>query len=254
MSAKIKRGVAVVHYNRLINLSLILESVKNTVPEGTKVVLCDDGSKPIDNYSVESIADKLGIILLKGPNLGVAANKNRALWALQDCTFLAIIEDDLYPKEKGWFEIYETACKLSEIHHFCRVQPPKEVEELVPDFRAFMQSNSLTPIYGSSVRGDFTFITSSVVRRVGGFNPEFRGAGYAHGIWSDRVFKAGLIGHPLKWVDIKEARDKFEQIGDTQGGRWDAPKEETTNQLTINAEIAKGFRTLKQIYYPLVLE
>jgi len=155
---EIKRGVAICHYERPNSLSLIVEAVKETTPDGTRIVICDDGSCGTDfgDWAEE------GIIIVKGPNLGVAANKNRALWALQDCHFLAILEDDLIPKKEGWFETYEQASILTDIHHFCRVQD-KEVPETVPEFSEFLKEHSLSPVYGPSPRGDRDWETTEVV-------------------------------------------------------------------------------------------
>jgi len=254
-----KRGVAICHYNRHTTLRKIVESVKKTVPKGTKIVVCDDGSKhdtKLETMMVESVEEvcrETEVVLIKGPNLGVAANKNRALWALQDCHFIVILEDDLIATEPGWFEAYEKAFSLSGCHHFCRVQD-KEIEETIPAFSAFLAGHGLTPVFASSPRGDFTFLTQDVVKKVGAFNPKFRGAGYAHGEWSKRVANAGLIGHPLQWIDIKEGRDKFEQIGDREGGRWIENEQEIKNQLKRNARILKEVGVNPYVYHPLVLE
>ncbi len=101
---------------------------------------------------------------------------------------------------------------------------------------------------------DFTFITREVVRQVGGFNPLFRGAGYAHGEWSERIRKAGLISHPLGWWDVKEARDKFEQRGDTTGGRWNHDPHEIKEQLKSNKITQKRLKRVEYLYCPLVFE
>lgn len=251
----IKRAVAICHYNRLSHLGEIIEAVKGTAPGNTRIVVCDDGSDSIfseggGDISVSDITKKHNVILIAGPNRGVAANKNRALWATQDAHFIALLEDDLIPKERGWFERYESAAVLSGIHHFCRVQD-KEVEETVPAFAAYMAEAGLTPIYGPSPRGDLTFLTSTVVQEVGAFNPLFRGAGYAHGEWSNRVARTGLINHPNRWVDIKEARDSFEQIGDTEGGRWDT---DVSDQLRRKKQVLKELQRKEYTYHDLVLE
>jgi glycosyltransferase involved in cell wall biosynthesis len=253
----IKRGVAICHYNRFNYLEEIVEAVKQTTPAGTRIVICDDGSDERDNPSydgygktVSHIAKSQDVLLIQGPNKGVAANKNRALWALQDCHLLCILEDDLKPTERGWFEAYEGAAVLSGIHHFCRVQN-KEIAEAVPAFSAYMAEAQLTPIYGPSPRGDLTFLTSTVVNEVGAFNPMFRGAGYAHGEWSNRVARAGLINHPSKWVDIKEARDRFIQLGDTEGGRWET---DVSDELRRNKQVLKQLQRREYTYHELVIE
>lgn len=249
-----KRGVAICHYNRSYHLREAIQGIRDTVSDDVRVIVCDDGSTYSEaEVSVEKITQDEGAILIKGPNKGVAANKNRALWGLQDCQYICILEDDLVPVEKGWFEIYEEACRRSGVHHLCRVQD-KLVEETISDFTSYMQKHSLTPIYGPSPRGDLTFITSSVLHNVGAFNPLFQGAGYAHGEWSERVYKAGLIKHPLKWIDIKEAQVKFKQIGDTEGGRWDEDPLKIRKQLKRNAKLRQDLEKTNYIYHELVLE
>jgi glycosyltransferase involved in cell wall biosynthesis len=239
------RGIGIAHYNRPDNLAKILEAVQVTKPANCSVVVADDGS----DCDVSSICNKYNTLLVKGNNSGVVANKNRVLWALRDCTFLCILEDDLIPIDSGWFEDYERAACLSGIHHFSRVQD-KEVMESVSEFQAFMNHNRLTPIYGPNVRGDLTFITQKVVREVGAFNPKFVGVGYGHKEWSNRVVRAGLIPHPIKWVDIKESRDRIIQIGDTSGGRWEKPKEEVDSQIITNRQIYSDLKD-SEIYHPI---
>lgn len=241
----VKRGVAICHFNRQQYINDIIFAVRNTVPKDTRIVVCDDSSNPLNILE--------DAILIQGKNLGVAANKNRALWALQDCHYMCILEDDLKPVEKGWFELYEKAANLSNVHHFCRVQD-KQVQEVVPEFAQFMNSHGLTPIYGPSPRGDLTFLTHTVVKRIGAFNPRFRGAGYAHGEWSNRVQRAGLIGHPNKWIDIKEARDMFVQLGDTEGGRWAENPRTIRKQLDRNSKILKELQKTEYTHLPLSLE
>jgi len=243
-----KRGVAIVTYNRANVLGEIIEAVRTTTPDGTTICICDDGSTDTTSDAVKVP----GIVYIRGDNLGVAANKNRALFALQNCSTLCIIEDDLIPQSKGWYEIYEEAALASGISHFCRVQN-KFVEECVPEFQNYMRSKGFTPIYSPSPRGDLTFITHDVIEKVGGFNPKFRGAGHAHGEWSGRVYRAGLTGHPNTWVDIKEASDMFIQKGDREGGRWNLSENELRRQLKENRLLRKRLDRSGYLYHPLVL-
>jgi glycosyltransferase involved in cell wall biosynthesis len=243
----IKRGVAVVTYNRVKNLGGILDAIKDTVPQGTKLVVADDGST---DGTVDLVSHHSDYVLLRGANKGVAHNKNRALFALQDCDMIALIEDDLTPVQDNWFLMYEKAVLYSGIHHFCRVQD-NLLEEVVPSFETDMQAQGMTPIYGPSPRGDFTFVT----KKVGGFNPAFIGAGYAHGEWSNRVYNANLIPHPRKWVDIRnENGDPFQQVGDREGGRWAKPKHEIQEQIAKNRATQKSLKNQNYIFHPIVLE
>lgn len=247
--SRYKRGIAVVTFNRAPVLSELLDAVIKTQPEGTKLVVCDDGST--DN-TAEVVKEFPQFLYLRGKNRGAIANKNRALFTLQDTEFIAILEDDLIPTQGGWFEVYEKAALASGINHFCRVQD-KEIPEVSDEFFAFMRQNNFTPIYGPSPRGDFTFITAKVTKIVGSFNPKFQGAGYGHGEWSNRVEQAGLIGHPNKWIDIKEARDTFVQKGDQEGGRWNQDQKEIKEQLKYNRAVQRKLKLEKYTHYPLVL-
>jgi glycosyltransferase involved in cell wall biosynthesis len=246
------RGVAVVTYNRADALGEILKAVERTTTPSTKLVVADDGST--DN-TAEVVRSFPRWTLVQGSNKGVAANKNRGLWSLRDKHFIALIEDDLKPVAQGWFDMYMQVCIYSGIHHFCRVQD-KRVNETIPAFTKDLLKHGLKPLYGPSPRGDFTFISRRVLDKVGGLNPAFKGVGYAHGEWSDRVYQAGLIPHPLKWVDLRQEddRDHFVQIGDTEGGRWNQPKELIDSQIALNKKVRDQLKEEGKIFCPLVLE
>ncbi len=246
----VKRAVAISTYNRGDRIGEVIEGVLSTVPNGTDVFVCDDGS---DHEHIAPILDFPAVSLYAGPNLGVGANKTRCLYLMKNHHFSCILEDDLVPTEKNWFEVYEAAATLMDVHHWCRVQD-KVVPETMPSFTAYMkQAMNATPVYASSPRGDFTFLTRKVITTIGGFNPAFQGCGMAHGEWSGRVAKAGLISHPLKWIDIAEVRDKFKQIGDTEGGRWADDPEKIKKQIAYNKKVARHLEKEETLYCPLVL-
>ena len=246
----IKRGISIVTWNRAERLGQVIQSVLDTAPEDCNVFVCDDAS---DDDTI-GVASGFPVTIIGGKdNLGVAANKNRALFAMQNCDYMAILEDDLVAEQGGWFEHYEQVARVTANHHFCRVQD-KEVAETIPSFSTHLQQTcGATPIYASSPRGDLTFITQKVTNVVGGFNSKFVGVGYGHGEWSARVAKASLIAHPLKWWDIKEARDCFIQVGDTEGGRWEVAPEEIKKQIKTNRNLSKRLGKIDYIYHPLVL-
>ena len=238
-----KRGIAICHYERYTNLKMIVENLIAFPPSNRgnmQIVICDDGSE----------CDIRGLIkgqtAVVGPNRGVAFNKNRALKMLADAHFICILEDDLIPIAPGWFDIYEDFVQLTAIQHLCRVQ--KLVDSKTPIFDKDMLEKGFTPMYGPKVRGDLTFITKNVVDTVGGFDTQFKGAGYAHVEWSNRVNNSGLIVHPNTWIDVKEANDCFVQEGDTYGGRW-KDIEETNKQIAANKLV---YQNLKEtIYKPI---
>jgi glycosyltransferase involved in cell wall biosynthesis len=233
----------------------MLDGVLSTAPVGTDIFVVDDGSTDDQSEIMLGLIKRKysTVNYYRGVNLGVGANKTRCLYFMKNHHFSCILEDDLIPKEKLWFETYEGMATLMDVHHFCRVQD-KEIPETMPGFAKYAKETmNATPIYASSPRGDLTFLTRKVISSVGGMNPAFRGVGYAHGEWSGRVARAGLISHPLHWVDIAEARDKFKQVGDTEGGRWDDDQKEVKKQLAYNKRIAKRLEVQDELYCPLVL-
>lgn len=250
------RAIAISTYNRPGQLEEMLEGVLSTMPNETDVFVVDDGSTDVASMCmVQLIKTKFPTVnYYRGVNKGVGANKTRCLYFMKNHHFSCILEDDLIPKEKFWFETYEGAATLMDVHHFCRVQD-KEIPETMPAFTEyFKKTMGATPIYASSPRGDFTFLTRKVITTVGGMNPAFNGVGYAHGEWSSRVAKAGLISHPLHWIDIAEVRDKFVQVGDTTGGRWDDDKAVIKKQMQYNKRVLRRINaSTATLYVPLRL-
>ena len=245
------RAVSIITYNRAKRLGEVIEGVLKTVPRGTDVFVCDDGSR--DNTR-EVVRKFPSVHYFCGPNRGVGANKTRGLFLMRNHHFSVLLEDDLVPIAKGWFEIYEGVASMTDIHHFCRVQD-KVVPESCPSFSEYLkQGMNVTPIYASSPRGDFTFLTRKVITTVGSMNPAFNGVGYAHGEWSARVIKAGLVSHPLGYLDIAEARDMFKQIGDTDGGRWQDDPDLIAKQIKRNRLIAKRLARQDYLYCPLRIQ
>ena len=240
MSSNLTQGIAICTYNRADQIEEVIQAVLDTKPAQARVVICDDGSTDNTRDIVRQFPD---LTFITGKNLGVGANKNRALYCLRNYDFLCILEDDLIPTEPGWFEMYQEFCLYTSVHHFCRVQD-KQVSETVPDFYEWcVDKIKMTPIYGPSPRGDMTFMSNMVVRKVGAFHPDFVGVGHAHGQWSDRVYASGMINHPNKWIDIAEAAAKFKQLGDTTGGRWDTNQNEVKDQIKRNSNLRKMLGT-----------
>lgn len=241
-------GIALVTYNRAAYIGQIIEAVLKTKPSDARLIVCDDGSTDDTAYICSQFPN---ITYIKGENKGVGANKNRALFTLQNCDFICILEDDLMPIATGWFDDYLNASLVTGIHSFSRVQD-KQVPESIPSFTEWMQSKGLTPIYSPSVRGDLTFITKKVIKKVGALHPDFIGVGGAHGEWSNRIYKANLIPHPNKWVDFKEVSEKFVQVGDTEGGRWLRPAKDVKQEVKRNGALAKKLRATNYVFHELV--
>jgi len=229
----VKRGIAICHYNRNRLLKQSIKETKRTCPEGAKIVVCDDGSST-STPDIKKLCIEEKVPLIIGPNLGVTQNKNRALFALQDCHFIALLEDDICPLEPGWFELYEQASLLSGVHHFCRAGADAAILE--SPFDSFMKSKGLTILHNKTIRGDFTFITNKIIKNVGGLNSEFKGAGYSHIEWLNRIRLAGLVPQHSAALDVKEASVKLK---DSLTSKSAKPTAQTEQEASKNLEIFK---------------
>lgn len=246
-----KRGITVVTFNRAFQLAEIIEAVLSTKPNNAAVSIADDGSTD-NTLEIITANFKDKVNYYGGANGGNSVNKNRALFAMKDKDFCAIIEDDIKPIKEGWFEQYEKACLGLDIHHFCRVQG-HEIPETSSDFNEYCFNKlNLNPIYSFKPRGDVTFLSKKTMKTVGAFSPRYRGCGHSHGNWSDRCVAAGLIGHPNKFIDFVETRDSFVQLGDQVGGRWNEDPEKIKAEIESNSKIRKELG-VGQICIPVFL-
>jgi len=242
-------GVAICHYNRTSHLQHIIQCVKKTTPGWVKVIVCDDSSEQAD--VVAQICDEEQVVLIRGKSRGNPGNKNRALFALQDCDYVCLLEDDCKPVSDGWFEAYAAVAAEFGINHFCRVVEKRTTPAAPEIDRHVKELLGYTLEYSSKLRGDMIFVTRRVLEIVGGWCPMFRGCGHAHQEWSGRIFRAGLIAHPNRWIDLVEC--EWESIGDRQGGRWNE-EEECTKQIARNEKIMLEISNTPVVYWPLRFE
>jgi glycosyltransferase involved in cell wall biosynthesis len=94
-------GIGIITYNRKDVLIETLARVRAHTKEPHLLVVADDGSADGTAQAVRSQS----VSLLTGRNMGIAWNKNRALFflhALARCDVVVLLEDDTYPTEDGW--------------------------------------------------------------------------------------------------------------------------------------------------------
>jgi len=176
MSSKI--GIGITTFNRASVLEKMLS--KNTPAFKDKVVMIsDDGSTD----STKEVLQKFDFPWITGPNIGVAGNKNRLFFQLQDCDFIFMADDDVLVSS-GFEEIYLKAFKASGIHHFTYSPPGKHWGRCLGE-----------TIFGEVViqhtrldGGAFSFYTKEVLDACGGYNS------WSHRDHSERIWRCGLVG------------------------------------------------------------
>lgn len=178
-------GIGIITYNRLFSLIKCLDTVRRYTPTPYQLIIADDGSSDgtVEYCKTHSIP------FVTGPNMGIAANKNRALLALQDCSHIFLLEDDTRILRPAWLTQYIRASQDTSEHHFLynRRRDPEDLLEEI---------HHHTIIYHYTSNAFMMFLTQQVLALVGGFDLRFGRYGFEHYDFTYRIWKAGLIRHP----------------------------------------------------------
>jgi len=183
MSNKI--GIGVCTYNRANLLKKSLTELLKYAFKEAKIVVASDGST--DNTL--AVIKKLGVPGISGPNEGPGRNKNRLLKALSDCDHIFIVEDDFLFFKCGWEKLYIAANKASDIQHFT-FSPPGRYGKCV----ATSNFGNICIQHAEMDGGAFSYYSKKVLKKCGGFCKEFKGCGWEHCEYSERIHRAGLTG------------------------------------------------------------
>jgi len=195
MEKNIRVGIGICTCNRVDKLKNLLSTIQKTKCFGDLFV-ADDGSKD----GTIDFLKSTGVEYVTGVQKGVAINKNKIIYRFQDYDFIFIVEDDLIIKSKGWISHYIKTSQLFGLNYmgFCpgsrygNINVEDKKEDCVIQTRQYD---------GDLLR----VLTKKVVRVCGGYNPLFRGSGWAHDEFLNRVDKAELNGKYKNPVHIKSA-------------------------------------------------
>jgi hypothetical protein len=124
---------------------------------------------------------------------GVAKSKNKCLSALYDagCDHFFLFDDDVFIIKDNWYEKYIS----SGLNHACWNVDRKFIS-LTQNYVEYETPN-----------GCMLYCTRNVLDVVGGWDTQFKGYGYDHVNWSDRIFNAGLT--PARYIDVRDSKDLF---------------------------------------------
>src|SRR5690606_2561395 len=159
------------------------EAIARYTPEGTPVVVIDDGStKPL------TVPD--GVHLIRHPKpLGIPAAKNRCITELMALggEHLILLDEDTRPSAEDWWRPYVEGPEPHYTYcwtHFAVDKKP------VPRMDVIYRDSQLVA-YGWSM-GCLLYVHRSVVDRVGGMHPGFGRGMEEHAEYSQRIHNAGL--------------------------------------------------------------
>ena len=175
-------GVAVTTHNRNDTVADAVRSILSTVPNGTPVVVVDDGStEPV------SLEGNVKVIRHDTPR-GIPAAKNRCIEELMDTgvEHLFLFDDDTWPIENDWYTGYLDSPE----HHLQYSWTHFRNGTEVPRMHIAYQDSKLIA-YGWSM-GCMLYVSRQAVERVGGMRWEFGRGMEEHAEWSQRIHNAGL--------------------------------------------------------------
>lgn len=131
---------------------------------------------------------------------GVCYSKNKCLNALYEegCDYLFIFDDDCFIRSHEFISSYID----SGLNHACWDYNRTLIGSTynckgIPDHRLFDKPN-----------GCMLYATRKVIEIVGGWDADFKGYGYDHVNWSDRIFNNDLT--PARYIDIPNSKGLFE--------------------------------------------
>jgi len=241
-----KVGIGIVTYNRPWCLKQIVEGIQKHTTGTYDLFISDDGST--DGETLPWIAQS-GIPFETGSNKGVVYSKNRILTRFRDYDYIFIVEDDLCIFGDGWNELYIKAIEESGNQHFNFIP-----FEIIPDPTKEMASKivavgiseypSCTVASCSRLSGVMMVVTQKVLQTVGGLDFRFRGYGYGHCEYTERIHKAGLT--EFRYAAIVESKDFLKLLPEPHL----LEKGQMHQQLMINLDIARECIRDQNLYRP----
>ena len=179
-------GIGIVTYNRRQIVSDTIDRVREfTRQPDTAFVVADDGSS---DGTLEMLREKQ-VPVITGINMGIAWNKNRALFLLSQilgCQAVVLLEDDTRPAKPGWEAPWIGATRRWGHVNFAA---PWMAEHILsgagtPD----------DPMVGKAVTAQCSAYSHDALTYGGYFDPRFRGYGHEHVEHTRRLIRVGYGG------------------------------------------------------------
>jgi len=177
-------GIAITTFNRPEMLQRTIQEMEGKLPEGSVLVVVDDGSPKPVTVPEGWVLHRFGV------NRGTPAAKNKCIELLYEAgvEHFFLFDDDCYPTSGDWWVPYV-------------VSPAKHLQfqfETAPDhwpIREIRRDNQHR-VFDLS-RGPMLYFTREVVDEIGGFHNAWGKRGGFHECFSRRANRAGLTEHPF---------------------------------------------------------
>jgi GT2 family glycosyltransferase len=180
-----KLGIGIITYNRKAIVLETLARVQAHTKAPYSLVVADDGSAD----STAATLRASGIRCVTGVNMGIAWNKNRALFllsSLQQCDAVILLEDDSFPIQDGWEQEWILAAE--------RWGHANLAGKWFSG--SFLQGSGTIddPVLSKDVSGQCSVFSREALIYGGYFDSRFRGYGQEHVEHSRRLLRVGYGG------------------------------------------------------------
>lgn len=227
----IKLGIGVTTYNRAASLKRTLDGILHYTRHPYTLIVADDGSP---DGTLDLLRSRQ-IPHVAGPNRGIAWNKNRALFHLQEvarCDVILLLEDDVAPRHDGWEASWIEASRRW-----------GHVNLAGPWFANLFESGTGTtddPVLSTVLTGQCSGFSREALHTVGYMDTRFGRYGYEHCDHSERLLKSGFGGQvdPARYYLVKSDL----AIAGVE--------EEYRSELDAGARIYNALRADTSIYRP----
>lgn len=178
-------GIGITTYNRCESLEQCLSSVRERTRVPFHLVVADDGSTD----ETAAVCGNFPVSYVRGKNMGIAWNKNRALFFLDQivgCSVVILLEDDCFPNRKGWESDWITAAQEWGHVNFGAEWMHQHLLE--------GEGTVTHPFLSDSVSGQCASFSRDALSVCGFLDSRFKSYGYEHAEHSDRLVRAGFGG------------------------------------------------------------
>jgi glycosyltransferase involved in cell wall biosynthesis len=178
-------GIGISTFNRCARLEACVSKLQELTSRPFQLVVADDGSSD----ATAATCAQRNVLCITAPNMGIAWNKNRALFFLHrilECDPIILIEDDCYPNQRGWETEWIEAAKKWGHANFAGSW-----------FREKVLSGEGTverPFLSPSLSGQCAAFSDRALSVCGYLDSRFKGYGYEHAEHSSRMVRAGFGG------------------------------------------------------------
>lgn len=170
---------------------------KTKLPDNSRIFIVDDASinKPDDLHPDFRFEE----------NVGIAVAKNKCLELVKDYDHIFLVDDDVYPKVRGWEKSYIE----SGINHLS-LTFEKNSKGIYHSPRIRKESEYNGLISYTAPNGCFLYIRKICLEVAGGMRTDFKKWGFEHYEYSQRIYAMGLT--PKPFLDVPNSLDLIEVL------------------------------------------